>query len=126
MGRVSAATTIAQLLLQPCTDFLPSPLGDGGKGDSWCVFLGCIPVAAPKGSMVCGTHLGQPEQQVRRRRMEDGGCSHSHQVGRPTSRNQPLLTGTPPQAAFSTCTGDSVVFPAVGGFTGSWSRPEIL
>lgn len=45
---------------------LPSPLGDGGKGDSWCGFLGYIPVAAPKGSMVCGTHLGQPEQQVRK------------------------------------------------------------
>lgn len=30
------------------------------------VFLGYIPVAAPKGSMVCGIHLGQPEQQVRK------------------------------------------------------------
>lgn len=37
-----------------------------------------------------------------------------------------MLTGTFPQAGFSTPTGDSAAFPTVGGFTGSWSRPEIL
>lgn len=87
-------------------------------------FLGYIPVAAPKGSVVCGTP--GPAWAAGAGEEDDGGCSHSHQVGPPLSRNQSLLTGTFTQAAFSTSTGDSVVFPAVGGFTGSWSRPEIL
>lgn len=70
---IRAATTIAQLLLKPCTDFLPSPLGDGGKGELLVWFLGCIflwqhprvPWVCPR----CDTHLGQPEQHLQVRRM---------------------------------------------------------
>lgn len=57
---------------------------------------------------------------------EDGGCSHSHQVSSHMQKSgKSLLTGTFTQAGFSTSTGDSAAFPTVGGFTGSWSRPEI-
>lgn len=73
MGRVGAATTTDQLLLKPCTDFLPSPLDDGGKGDSWYVFLGVYSCGSTQG---CDTHLGQPEQQVQLRRMMVAVLTH--------------------------------------------------
>lgn len=115
MGPVSAATTIHQLLSKPCTDFLPSPLDDGGKGDSWCVFWLSIPVAAPQGSMGVSHvwHSPGPAWAARAGEEDDGG----------RSRNQASPCS---QAGSSTSTGDSVAFPTVGGFTGSWSSPEIL
>lgn len=57
MGRVSAATTIDQLLFKPCIDALPSPLDDGGKGDSWLVLWGVFLWQHPRVPWVC-SHLG--------------------------------------------------------------------
>lgn len=68
MGRVSAATTIDQLLLKPCTDFLPCPLHDGGKGDSWCVFWDIFLWQHPRVPWVCprcDTHLASPSSTCR-------------------------------------------------------------
>lgn len=112
MDRVSAATTIAQLLVKPCTDSLPFLLDDGGKCDSWLVFLGCIPVAAPEGSI--GVSSPGPAWAARAGEEDDGGCSHSHQVSSHIQKSgKSLLTGTFTQAGFSTPTGDSAAFPTV-------------
>lgn len=107
-------------------DFLPSPLDYGGKGDSrrvfWDVFLWQHPMGV--------SHVWHSPGPACAGEEDDAGCSHSHQarplLTHPQKSVESLLTGTSPQAGFSTPTGDSVAFPTVGGFAGSWCRPEIL
>lgn len=97
------------------------------------VFFGVCSHGSTPGFPGCVSHVWHspgPAWAARAGEEDDGGCSHSHPVGPLLTHIQKsgrsLLAGTFTQAGFSTPTGDSVAFPTAGGFTGSWSRPEIL